>query len=413
MSQEIAADETQAVGLENVAARKNAILLSICQALSGSASPLSVALGGIVGSYLLAGDKTLATLPVTGFTLGVALMSVPAALLMRRIGRRRGFISGALIGMLGMALAVTAITAQMFWLFVVALLAIGAANSFTQQYRFAAADRGTAEFKTKAISWVLAGGVAASLIGPQMILFFSDFLAPIPFAGAFLWGTGLFSLSILAMLFLEPGHPPRSAEEIANKKSRPLSELAAQPKFLVAVFCATGSYAIMAFIMTAAPLAMLSDGFNVHYSTWGIQWHALAMFAPSFFTGNLIARFGKSRIIATGLFLLIAAALLGINGVSLAHYYLGLILLGIGWNFGFIGSTTLLTETYEPQERSKAQGTNDFIVFSTVAFASLMSGVMLNHLDWFFLNGLVLPIALSCLASLGWLAAKSRVVVQR
>jgi MFS family permease len=241
MSQEIAVDKTQAGDLENAAARKNAILLSICQALSGSASPLSVALGGIVGSYLLAGDKTLATLPVTGFTLGVALMSVPAALLMRRIGRRRGFMSGALMGMLGMALAVTAISAQMFWLFVVALLAIGAANSFTQQYRFAAADRGTAEFKAKAISWVLAGGVAASLIGPQMILFFSDFLAPIPFAGAFLWGTGLFSLSILAMLFLEPGHPPRSAEEIANKKSRPLSELAAQPKFLVAVFCATGS----------------------------------------------------------------------------------------------------------------------------------------------------------------------------
>lgn len=398
---------------ENAAARKNAILLSVCQAINGSAAPLSVALGGIVGNHLLGSDKSLATLPVSGFTVGVALMSLPAALLMRRIGRRKGFMSGAIIGMAGMALAVYAIRETWFWLFVAALLLLGMANSFTQQYRFAAADRGTKDVRAKSIAWVMAGGVAAAIVGPQLILYGKDFMLPVPYAGAYLWGIALVASSIIVMMFLEPGHPPRSADELANKPQRPLPEIMRQPAFVVAVVCGTGTYAIMAFVMTAAPLAMMHDGFHVHHSTWGIQWHVLAMYAPSFFTGNLIARYGKCRIVAAGLLMLSACAMVGINGQSLSHYYTGLILLGLGWNFGFIGATAMVTDTYEPHEKNKVQGANDLILFSTVAISSLMSGVTLNALGWEAMNWLVFPIVGCCLLSLGWLSVQPRTSIGR
>lgn len=391
---------------ENAVARKNAILLATCQAFNSSAAPLSIALGGVVGSYLLGADKSLATAPVTGFNLGVALMSLPAAMLMRKIGRRNGFKAGALLGMVAMLTATYAISIQSFWLFAVALLMAGSSNSFVQQYRFAAADRGTAEFKSKAISIVLIGGIAAAIIGPQMILNFRDWLAPVPFAGAFLWGTGLFALSLIVMQFLEPGHPPKSAEELANKPQRPLSVIMAQPRFIVAVLCGTSSYALMSYVMTAAPLAMLACGFDVDDATWGIQWHVLAMFAPSFVTGHLIARFGKETIVATGLAILIACALVGLNGITIAHFYIGLILLGVGWNFGFIGATAMVTDCYEPHEKNKAQGANDFILFGTVALASLLSGISLNHMGWEFLNWIIFPVVGICLMSLWWLKGR-------
>ena len=388
---------------ENAIAKRNAVLLSICQAVNASAAPICIALGGVVGSHLLGTDKSLATAPITGFNVGVALMSLPAAMIMRRIGRKHGFMTGAVIGMGAMLLAVQAIKMQSFWLFVIALLIAGCSNSFAQQYRFAAADRGTKEFKAKAISYVLVGGIAAAIIGPQMILNFRDYLAPVPFAGAFLWGTGLFAISLIVMQFLAPGHPPKSAEELADKPQRPLSEIISQPRFIVAVLCGTSAYALMSYVMTAAPLAMIACGFDVDDATWGIQWHVLAMFGPSFFTGHLIARFGKERIMATGLFILVACALVGLNGITLAHFYIGLILLGVGWNFGFIGATAMVTETYEPHEKNKAQGANDFILFGTVAIASLLSGYSLNHAGWEFINWIVFPIVAICLVSLWWL----------
>lgn len=388
---------------ENAVARKNAMLLAVCQAVNASAAPLSIALGGLVGSYLLGADKSLATAPVTGFNVGVAMMSLPAAMLMRKIGRRNGFMSGAVLGMVSMLVAVQAIRMQSFWLFVLALAMAGASNSFVQQYRFAAADRGTKEFKAKAISWVLVGGIAAAVIGPQMILNFRDYLAPVPFAGAFLWGTGLFAISLIVIQFLEPGHPPKSAEELADKPQRPLSVIISQPRFIVAVLCGTSAYALMSYVMTAAPLAMIACGFDIDDATWGIQWHVLAMFAPSFFTGHLIARFGKERIMATGLLILVACALVGLNGITLAHFYIGLILLGVGWNFGFIGATAMVTDCYEPHEKNKAQGANDFILFGSVALASLFSGYTLNHAGWEFINWIVFPVVGICLISLWWL----------
>jgi MFS family permease len=393
---------------ENAAARKNAMLLALCQSVNGAAAPLSIALGGVVGSYLLGADKSLATAPITGFNIGVAMMSIPAAMLMRKIGRKRGFMTGAGIGILAMLVAVQAIRIQSFWLFVAALIMAGSSNSFAQQYRFAAADRGTREFKAKAISWVLVGGIVAAILGPQLILHFRDFLAPIPFAGAFLWGIGLFLISLVAMQFLEPGHPPKSAEELALKPQRPLIEIMAQPRFVVAVICGTSTYALMSYVMTAAPLAMLACGFDVDDATWGIQWHVLAMFGPSFFTGHLIARFGKERIMAAGLAILVACALVALNGISLAHFYLALILLGIGWNFGFIGATSMITDTYEPHEKNKAQGANDFILFGSVALASLMSGYSLNHMGWEFINWIVFPLVAISLVALWWLKGRKQ-----
>ena len=397
----------EAEARENTIARKNAILLAACQSVNGAAAPLSIALGGVVGSYLLAADKSLATAPVTGFNLGAALMSIPAAMLMRRIGRRNGFTFGALIGATAMLVAVQAIRMQSFWLFAFALMMAGSSNAFVQQYRFAAADRGMPEYKPKAISIVLIGGIAAAIVGPQMILNFKDFLEPVPFAGAFLWGTGLFLLSMVIIRFMEPGHPPKSAEELANKPQRPLLEIMAQPRFIVAAICGTASYALMSYVMTAAPLAMLSCGFDINDSTWGIQWHVMAMFVPSFVTGHLIARYGKERIVMIGLFILAACAIVALNGISLSHFYLALILLGVGWNFGFIGATSMITDTYEPHEKNKAQGANDFILFGTVAMASLMSGFSLNNMGWEFINWIVFPIVAICLVSLWWLKGRA------
>ena len=397
----------EAEARENTIARKNAILLAACQSVNGAAAPLSIALGGVVGSYLLAADKSLATAPVTGFNLGAALMSIPAAMLMCRIGRRNGFTFGALIGATAMLVAVQAIRMQSFWLFAFALMMAGSSNAFVQQYRFAAADRGMPEYKPKAISIVLIGGIAAAIVGPQMILNFKDFLEPVPFAGAFLWGTGLFLLSMVIIRFMEPGHPPKSAEELANKPQRPLLEIMAQPRFIVAAICGTASYALMSYVMTAAPLAMLSCGFDINDSTWGIQWHVMAMFVPSFVTGHLIARYGKERIVMIGLFILAACAIVALNGISLSHFYLALILLGVGWNFGFIGATSMITDTYEPHEKNKAQGANDFILFGTVAMASLMSGFSLNNMGWDFMNWIVFPIVGICLVSLWWLKGRA------
>lgn len=414
MSDEIA--NTLSDAAENSIARKNATLYAACQALVGSAAPISITLGGIAGYYLLGTDKSLATLPVTGFNIGAVLASIPAALLMQKIGRRYGFMSGALIGIVGCLLAVAALYQQSFWMFVASIIVIGCSNSFAQQYRFAAADRGTKAFKPKVISIVLIGGVGAAIVGPQLIINFKDFLSPVPFAGAFLWAIGLFVLALIVMSFLEAGRPQQTAEQKAKGSGRPLRVIMAQPKFIVSVFCAIASYALMAFVMTAAPLSMIACGFSIDDATWGIQWHVLAMFAPSFFTGSLITRFGKERIVATGLLILVACAIVSLQGVTIENFYIGLILLGLGWNFGFIGATSMLTETYEPSEQSKVQGVNDFMLFGTVAFASFMSGLSLNddasqNFGWDFINWIIFPVVGAALLSLLWLKFKERKVI--
>ena len=397
---------------ENAVARKNVLLYLVCQAFGGASAPINIALGGLVGSYLLDEDKSLATAPVTSYNIGVALGTLIANAFMQRLGRKLGFMIGTGIGITGMICSGLSIGLHGFWLFCGAFLLNGVAGGFVQQYRFAAADRGTPEFKPKAISWILAGGIAAAIIGPQIVIHAGDLAAPVPFAGAFYFATILFALSFIALNFLNPSNLAATKHsKLADSQIRSRSEIARQPRFLVAVFIGTIVYALMAFVMTGAPIAMVDHGHSVQDSTLGIQWHVLAMFGPSFFTGNLIVRFGASRVIVAGLAAYAICGIVAISGVDLMHFWLSLILLGIGWNFGFIGATSMLTSTYSPDEKNRAQGMNDIVLFSTVALASFASGQFLNALGWNPVNLLIFPLSLICLAALLWLKQKERTLV--
>lgn len=392
---------------ENAIARKNVWLYLICQALGGASAPVNIALGAVVGAYLLGEDKSLATVPVTGYNIGVAIGALVANAIMKKIGRKRGFMVGCLIGITGMVLSGLAIAAGNFWLFAVGLGVNGVSGGFVQQYRFAAADRGTAEFKPKAISMILAGGIAAAVIGPQLVIYASDLADPVPFAGAFYAATILFVLSFAALAFLNPSNlASESNDEETKLPTRSLGEIASQPRFVIALLCGTSTYALMSYVMTGAPLAMIHHGFSIEQSTLGIQWHVLAMFAPSLITGTLISKFGKETIVAAGLVILIACGLVALAGLQLMHFWGSLILLGIGWNFGFIGATAMVTDTYEPHEKNKTQGLNDFILFGSVALASFLSGLSLNAYGWGFLNWMIFPVAVFCLLSLFWLKTR-------
>ena len=373
-------------------------LYALLSAINASVAPIVIALGGLTGAYLLSDDKSLATLPVSGFNVGVALMAGPASLLMFRIGRQKGFMAGAMLGVVGVSIAGIAILQHSFLWFCVGLALAGGANSFVQQYRFAASDFVDDALKAQAISRVLIGGIAAAIVGPQIVLHNKDLLYPIPFAGAFLSGAGLFCIGLLIMTLL-PNERSEKRTPV-DVEGRTKQEFLRHPTFLTAVLCGTSSYALMAFVMTAAPLAMVGCGFEVSDAAIGIQWHVLAMFVPSLFTGKLIRRFGKLPIIATGLVTLMACSAVALSGISIEHFYLALILLGLGWNFGFIGSTALLTETYQAHEKHTAQGLNDTILFGFVAFGSLSSGVAYEMVGWETMNWIAYPIGLVCLVAL-------------
>ena len=373
-------------------------LYALLSAITASVAPIVIALGGLTGAYLLANDKSLATLPVSGFNVGVALMAGPASLLMFRIGRQKGFMAGAMLGIVGVSIAGIAILQHSFLWFCVGLALTGGANSFVQQYRFAASDFVDDALKAQAISRVLIGGIAAAIVGPQIVLHNKDLLYPVPFAGAFLSGAGLFCIGLLIMTLL-PNERSEKRTQV-DVEGRTKQEFLRDPTFLTAVLCGTSSYALMAFVMTAAPLAMVGCGFEVSDAAIGIQWHVLAMFVPSLFTGKLIRRFGKLPIIATGLVTLMACSAVALSGISIEHFYLALILLGLGWNFGFIGSTAFLTETYQAHEKHTAQGLNDTILFGFVAFGSLSSGVAYEMIGWEMMNWIAYPIGLVCLVAL-------------
>ena len=377
--------------------------------MGGASAPINIALGGLVGSQLLGEDKSLATAPVTSYNVGVAVGALIANAIMRLLGRKLGFMIGTIIGVMGMILSGLSITAGVFWYFCGALAINGVASGFVQQYRFAAADRGTADYKPKAISTIMLGGVAAAVIGPQIVIYASGL--DHPFSSAFYIAIVLFVLSFMALFLLNPSSLVAQQTEKSTDSGRPMLEIALQPRFLVAVFCGTSTYALMSFVMTGAPLAMVHHGHSVADSTLGIQWHVIAMFAPSLFTGGLIARFGKERVVAAGLLILIACAIVAISGLHLMHFWGSLVLLGLGWNFGFIGATAMVTETYRPEEKNKAQGINDFIIFGSVAVASLMAGQTLNAYGWNLLNIIIFPVAGMALLSLLWLVRRDRQLV--
>lgn len=380
--------------------RKNIALLAVAQALLLTNGITLVAINGLLGMQL-APDKLLATLPITTYVIGGALATLPAAFFMKRFGRRAGFMLGAGLGMLGALISAFAVSIGSFWLLCLGTVFAGIYNAFGQQYRFAAADAAPLDWKGKAISLTLAGGILGGVIGPEVGKLTRTLLEPTYLAsyGA-LAGFALLSMLIASRLDI----PPLSVAE-QKAVGRPLRQIARQPAFVVAVLAAACGYGVMNLLMTATPLAMDICGMPFADTAFILQWHVIAMFAPSFFTGDLIKRFGVLNIIIVGALLMFLCIGIALSGVTLMHFWWALVLLGVGWNFLFIGGTTLLTETYRPEEKAKVQGSNDFIVLGVQGLTSLFSGVLIGSEGWASLNTYALPIvAMSALAtSLLWL----------
>jgi MFS family permease len=351
--------------------------LAIAQALGGANSAVVFAIGAIVGN-MLAPSKALSTLPLSVFVVGMAACTLPAGIIARRHGRRAAFLTGTGCGVLAGLLATLAVVLASFWLFCAATLFSGAYAAVVLSFRFAAADCVTPERRSRALSAVMAGGVFAGVIGPQLVTYTMDLWQPYQFAATFLAQAAVAALSGLVLLGVRVPMP--TAAEVAG--GRPLATILRQPHFITAVICGVLSYTIMNFIMTAAPLAMRLCGLSQVSSNLGLQWHIIAMFAPSFFTGHLIARFRAPKVMAAGLALSATAAAIGLMGVDVAHFWLTLILLGVGWNFGFVGASALVLECHRPEERTRVQSLNDFIVFGTMAMGSFASGGLLTTYGW-------------------------------
>ncbi len=385
-------------------ARRNVNLLVAAQALGAATPPIIISLGGIVGQGL-ASTPSLATLPVSLFNLGVAVSTIPAALLMRRIGRRAAYMLGAVMGALSGLIAAWGVIDGDFTTFCVGTALAGFYGACVQSYRFAASDTAAPADRGKVISRIMIGGLIAAVIGPQVVVWTRDAWPTAQFAGSFV-GQAVLALLALPLIAMLRAPPPQAAKSTGT--GRPLAEIARTPKFIVAVTAGVVSFGLMSFVMTAAPIAMIGCGHTVGEAALGIQWHVLAMFAPSFFTGHLITRFGKAAITATGLLMMGASGLLALAGLDLFHFWGSLVLLGMGWNFGFVGATAMVTDCYTEPERGKVQALNDFLVFGTVAVASFSSGQLLNASGWDTLNLLMLPLLSLVLALLGWQAWRNR-----
>lgn len=389
-------------------ARRTAIILACASAIVGSAAPIAISTGGLAGHYLLDADKSLATAPVTAYNIGVALGALPLAFVVRRFGQRNGFIGGTLATAAGGALATFGLFRGDFWLFGLGLLIVGFGGASVQQYRFAAADNAPSTYKGKAISTVLTGGVAMAIIGPQVVIFSRELFAPIMFAGSYVAIIVLAAIGAVILSFLRLHDKQAKPLVESALPARSTYEIFTQPRFMVALLCAIGSYALMSFMMTGAPIAMVGCGFTPDEAALGISWHVMAMFAPSFITGKLIARFGKETIVAVGLLLLVACSVVALSGIELWQFWTALILLGVGWNFGFIGATAMVSETYTDAENGKVSGLHDFLLFGSVAFGSLMSGTVYNAWGWDMLAWIMFPVIALCLGALGWLWLLSR-----
>lgn len=380
--------------------KRNIGVLAVAQMLGGSNGPIVISLGGLVGQKL-AHDPALVTLPVSLYNLGLALGTVPAAMVMTRFGRRSAYLLGAVIGAVAGLVAAFGVYSASFLIFCMGTMGAGFYASYVQSYRFAAADGAEGRMKGIAISAVMVGGLGAAILGPQLVIWTRESIPAIPFAGSFISQAVLALLAIPVVMLLRTP-PTQPGAQVAAAGGRPMLEILRTPRYLMAVAAGVVSFGLMTFIMTAAPLAMVGMGHSVEHAALGIQWHVLAMFAPSFVTGPLMSRFGKERITAIGLVIIAASALVALAGVDIMHFWLSLILLGLGWNFGFLGATAMVTDCHTPEERSRAQGMNDFIVFGTVALASFSSGALLNSSGWAMLNQIVLPIVAIILVPLLW-----------
>ncbi len=370
--------------------KRNVLLLLASQALVQTGTVVIITAGGLAG-HMLAANKSLATLPISALMIGTMIATIPASLMMGRYGRRAGFVLGALFGAAGAALAVAGLVQGSFWLFCLAHVFYGVNMGFAQFYRFAAADAASAEFKSRAISYVLTGGVIAAIAGPNLVSFTKDSAASGTFVASY---AVIVILCLVAAALIILLRIPPPVQEKVNEPARPLSEIMRQPVFIVALVGAAVGYGVMNLAMTATPLAMAAHHHSIGETATVIQWHVLGMFVPSFFTGTLIARFGAPKIMLAGVALLAGHLAIALSGNEFLYYLSALTLLGIGWNFSYIGGTTLLTEAYRPSEKAKVQGVNDFTIFGTVVVTSLISGALLHGVGWVGVNLFAVPFLL-------------------
>lgn len=358
---------------------RNIAILSLCQVIHVSGAATVVLLGGIIGADL-APSPAWATLPVTFSVIGNAMATVPAALLMRRVGRRAGFAAAAVTSIFACLLAALAVSEAQFALFCLATLLIGINGAFVQQYRFAASESVESAYAGRAVSLVLMGGIAAGFLGPEIARRTRDLLPATPYAGSFVSIAALYGLAALLLLFF---HDVRAQTSHVDGPERPLRAVVGQPLFLVALLTAATGYGVMSFIMTATPLQLTHHaGFSIDQTAMVIQSHIVAMYLPSLFTGWILERLGMLRVLLLGIAAMLICVFIAMAGADLMDYWLALVLLGVGWNFLFVGGTVLLTRAYRPAERFKAQAVNDFAVFAAQATASLSAGTVLFVADW-------------------------------
>ena len=382
---------------------RNIFLLACCQALLLVNAAGLISMNGLVG-YDLAGTKSLATLGATTYVIGSALAALPMALWMARVGRRRGFMAGALINVAGCALGVLALSERSFVLFCAATAIIGVYNAIGLQYRFAAAEVAAPSDKATAVSLVLAGGIVGGFLGPESVKLTRD-LTSTPFFGSFV---ALAAYALIALAIQSRLNVPRPVREAQSERGRPIATIVRQPIFVAAVMAGALSYGLMNLLMTATPIAMDICGHPFGAAALVIEWHVVGMYAPGFVTGTLIRRFGTFAVIGAGLALFAASATMALHGVAVPHFLIALALLGVGWNFAYTGGTMLLTEAYRPAEKAKTQGLNDLIVFATMAVSSFSSGAMVSTAGWDSMNRAVFPILVLIAVSMVWLGWSRR-----
>jgi MFS family permease len=381
--------------------RRTVFMLALCQGLLLTNTVILMAVNALTG-FMLADNKMFATLPAMTYVIGSALTAMPMSAFMRRRGRRRGFITGSVLAMIGACICAVAVMAKSFWGVCLGTFFVGCYNATGGFYRFAAADAVTGNDKARAISLVLAGGIVGGLIGPESAKLSKDWL-PVTYAGTYL---SLVAFAIVAVAVQSRLKLPPVAAETHDKPARPLREIARQPKFVVALLSAALGYGVMNLLMVATPLAMNFCGHPFKEGVFVLEWHVVGMFAPSFFTGDLIKRFSAIKVIIAGILLNFVAVGIALSGVTVSHFWFALVVLGIGWNFMFIGGTALLTETYQPHEKTRVQGFNDMLVFATMAVSSSSAGVLVNAKGWEIVNYAALPFVTMALVAAVWLASR-------
>lgn len=391
-------------------ARRNVMVLVMAQAILGAQMPMIFTIGGLAGQSL-ATNACFATMPISMIVLGSMLAATPVSAIMQKYGRRAGFFVGATGGAIGGVIGAIGLYYASFPLFLLGSFFTGIYMSAHGFYRFAAADTASDDFRPKAISYVMAGGLAAALIGPQLVKVTADAMV-VPFLGTYVavicvnvFGSALFTL-------IDIPKPPVPSQDAPRGRTR--LELLKTPRIAVAVICAMVSYALMNLVMTSTPLAVVGCGFDKGNAADVVSMHVLAMYVPSFFTGHLIARFGVEKIVAAGLVILAGAGAVALQGVELENFFIALVLLGVGWNFGFIGATTMLAGAHEPHERGRMQGLNDLIVFGGVTVASMASGGLMNcsggsaQAGWTAVNLAMAPFLVLAGGALIWMVLRPK-----